>query len=222
MKTRNSKGQFTKIEWTQEEIKLLSELYPDALTADIAKTLKKSIYAVRNKAWQMKLRKSKEFASRTGKMSSNHPNVIATRFQRGHNTHNKGKKMSGEVYEKCKNTMFKKGHLPHNTRQEFDISTRKDKSGRIYKYIRISLGKWVPLHRYLWEKEYGHIPKGYNIQFKDGNSQNVELSNLYMISRNEQISNNTIQRYPEDVKESIRIISKLNKKIKDYEKTNQS
>ena len=33
----------------------------------------------------------------------------AHRFKKGHKTHNKGKKMPPEVYEKVKRTMFKKG-----------------------------------------------------------------------------------------------------------------
>ena len=40
-------------------------------------------------------------------------------------------------------------------------------------------------HRYVWEQAHGKIPDGYLVAFRDGNRQNCDLSNLYLISRQE-------------------------------------
>jgi hypothetical protein len=57
--------------------------------------------------------------------------------------------------------------------------------------------KMVLKHRYVWEQANGPIPDGHNIAFRDGNRQNCDLSNLYLISREEaareQIKNETAE-----------------------------
>jgi hypothetical protein len=122
--------------------------------------------------------------------------------------------MSPEAIERVKSTGFKKGHIPRNARPAgFE---RHDKDG----YVMIKVEgrrKLVLKHRLVWEQHYGIIPKGCNIQFKDGNRHNCVIDNLYMIFRGEQIRNNTIMRYPEEIRRAIRNIHKLNKYIKNHE-----
>ena len=36
----------------------------------------------------------------------------------------------------------------------------------------------ILVHRYVWEKYHGHIPKGYHIHHKDHNKHNFDISNL--------------------------------------------
>jgi hypothetical protein len=113
-------------------------------------------------------------------------NIAAGRIKKGNVPLNKGKAMSKELYEKCKATMFKKGNVPGNAKKRNGIiSIRMDKTGVQYKYIRISLGKWDLLHRVIWIKKYGAIPKGMCIVFKDSNSMNCRLNNLEIITRKE-------------------------------------
>lgn len=129
--------------------------------------------------------------------------------------------MSREQIEKTKATRFQKGHLPHNTRHDHAISDRKDKNGRVYRYIRIGLSKWIPYHRYLWEKYNGEIPKGYNVQFKDGNTLNCTIENLYLISRTEQLKNeNSLHaRYPEEIQKLIQLKGALHRQINKISKS---
>lgn len=104
------------------------------------------------------------------------------RFEKGHATHNKGKKMPADVYEKCKATMFKKGNVPVNHREVG--STRITKDG----YIEIKIAepnKWCLLHRHIWRQKFGPVPKGHCLIFKDNNKQNCEPDNLMLITRNE-------------------------------------
>lgn len=139
------------------------------------------------------------------------------RFPKGHKPHNKGRKLSEYVdkvtIDKIKNTTFKKGSVPHNTKHDGAISLRCDKSGIKYFFIRISKAKWIPYHHHLWTEANGPIPKGHIVVFKDKNSMNCKLENLEVISYAENMKRNTIQRYPNELKQAIKTITKLKKLI---------
>ena len=101
-------------------------------------------------------------------------------FQKGNSPVNKGKKMSKESYEKCKNTMFKKGNLPHNHKPVG--SERLTKDG----YIEIKTREpniWELKHRTIWESAHGKIPDSHIVIFKDGNKENLSIDNLMLIKR---------------------------------------
>ena len=110
------------------------------------------------------------------------------RFLPGHTPWNKGIKgldIGG------KETRFKKGNEPHNTKYDGCITVRHHKrTNEKYKYIRIAKGKWVLLHRYIWEQHKGKIPQGYVIRFKDGDTLNCAIDNLECISRKENLVRN--------------------------------
>ena len=141
------------------------------------------------------------------------------RFKKGHTPFNRGKKQSEymklEAIEQSKATRFKKGHKPHNTKYDGVISLRPDKSGRTYKYIRISEGVWELYHRSVWERVNGKIPEGHLIAFKDGNSLNTRLDNLEVISMTENMYRNSVHDYPEEVIPSMVLIKQLDNKLKD-------
>jgi hypothetical protein len=46
-------------------------------------------------------------------------------------------------------------------------------------------GTWILKKRFLWEKNYGSIPKKYNVIFLDNNKFNFELDNLALATSNE-------------------------------------
>ncbi len=86
-------------------------------------------------------------------------------------------------------TEFKKGHVPWNTKFDGCITIR-DKNRKPYKYIRVSSGKWVLYHRWLWEQHNGPIPQGFMVGFKNGNTLDVRIENLMLISRAENVQRN--------------------------------
>jgi hypothetical protein len=93
------------------------------------------------------------------------------------------------------------------------ITTRRDsKTKRVYKFIRISLGKWQMLHVYNWEQVHGKLPKGKILAFK-GSTDDCSIDNLILITRAENMKRNSIQRYPEEIKQTIRVLTKLKKTI---------
>lgn len=118
-------------------------------------------------------------------------------FRKGQKPWNKG--MSYNVGEA---TQFKKGNLPHNTKFDGAIRTQPDKSGRNYKYIRISKGKWMPLQRYVWMQIHGD-PGCNLIRFRDGNTMNCAIENLTMVSRGENAALNALIRKPRGKRELI-------------------
>lgn len=103
---------------------------------------------------------------------------------------NKGKKMSAELYQRCSKTFFKKGNVPVNI---VPIGTERITDDG-YIEIKVKGGSlqknWRLKHRIVWEKHNGPIPKDHNVQFKDGNRQNVAIDNLYIISRSDQLKKN--------------------------------
>jgi hypothetical protein len=138
---------------------------------------------------------------------------LISRYQKGKIPENKGIKMSEETYEKVKHTFFKKGHLPHNTLTDYTEVIRNEK-GTSYIYIKIpGARKAIPKHRYLWEQAHGTIPKGYNVIFKNGNTLDCCLENLVCVSNEELMQNNTIHRYPNELKTAIKQISKIKKQL---------
>jgi len=151
----------------------------------------------------------------------------STYFSKGHIPQNKGVKqidyMTAETIEKTKATRFQKGQEPKNTSYDGAITIRadhKNRQGKLYKWIRISKGKWELLHRHIWKKEKGEIPKDYNIVFKDGDTLNCVIENLECISNEENMKRNSIQRYPVELKTKIRKVAKLKKVIRKVEQSN--
>ncbi|WP_378186862.1 HNH endonuclease signature motif containing protein [Aquimarina sp. W85] len=133
---------------------------------------------------------------------------------------NKGLKqtdfMSHGAIERTKKTRFKKGCLPHNINVDGNgaIVTRKDTSGRMYKYIRISKAKWQLYQRVLWEQHKGPIPEKHIIVFKDGDTLNVALDNLELISKTENMYRNSKHNFPEEIIPSLVLSKQLETKLK--------
>lgn len=202
--------------WTPEEDQFLRDRYNTTFTRSIAEQMGRSYSSVRDRAIHLGLKKPDSYILQTrslaGKIGSQNPRTIATRFSKGSVPANKGKKMPPEVYAKAAPTMFKKGQMPYNHKPVG--SERIDKDG----YIMVKVAepkKWRQKQRVVWEEAHGPIPKGYNIQFKDGNRQNVSLDNLYIISRADQLKNENsmMARYPEELQKVIRAKATLKAQI---------
>lgn len=124
---------------------------------------------------------------------------LTGQFKKGNISHNKGKKqaeyMSKEAIERTKATRFKKGNRPQNYRSVG--SERINKDG----YIEIKVeepNKWQLKHRYIYEQHYGTIPDGYNIMFADKNKLNLDINNLMLISKSEDLIMNRNKLIYED------------------------
>lgn len=150
-----------------------------------------------------------------------------TRIKPGNIPKNKGKKqtefMSAEQILNSSNTRFKKGNIPHNAVnvKDGDVVVRVSRKGNHYKWIRVSLGSWKMYHVHLWEQTYGPIPEGKIVVFKDKNTMNTIIENLECITREELMLRNSIHKFPEEIKKTIKVVSLITRQINKYEKQNQ-
>lgn len=169
--------------WTIREIKLLQSLSGRMFTTKkAAELLNVPHFAVKNACHKYHIRFIRKHC-----------------FKPGMKPWNKGiikPYVGGEA------TRFKKGNLPHNTKFDGAIRIQPDKSGRSYKYIRISKGNWMPLHRYIWMQVYGD-PASNIVRFKDGNTMNCDIENLTLISRGQNAALNCLIRKPRTKKQLI-------------------
>lgn len=208
---------------TAEQIITIRQMYADASSACIAELIGAKLSAVYQAAARLGLKKSKEYNSSqsSGRIQRADHRGRLTQFKKGQVSFNAGKRqkeyMSKDAIQRTVATRFKKGVLPHNTKERDGVITIRKSKGRPYKYIRVGLGKWELLHRVIWIEKHGKIRKGYNVQFRDNNPLNCQLSNLYLIKRQDQMMQNTIHRYPAEIKQAIRTLSKLKRNIKKYE-----
>lgn len=138
--------------------------------------------------------------------------LVGGRFEKGHNSFNKGKKwdefMSVDGQTNSLKTTFKKGHQPHNHRTIG--SERINKDG----YVEIKIAepnKWQLKHRYVYEQAFGIIPKGKKLIFLDGNRLNISLSNLQIISNEQSLIMNQKRYFStnKDLTQTGIIVSKV-------------
>lgn len=201
--------------WTIEEEEILKAVYATTSTKEVAEQLGRQPSKVYHKAFSMGLKKTPEFLLATNRALLARVQNKETRFKKGNVPATKGKKqtefMTVEAIERTKATRFQKGMKPHN---HVEVGHQTLTKGG---YIVVKVAepnRFELLHRWIWKIWNGPIPKGCVIAFIDGNKQNCAIENMKLITHAENMANNTIQRYPEEVKDLIRLQTKLNKAIK--------
>ncbi len=206
--------------WTLDEINYLIDNYADKSSIKIAAHLNRPICSVYGKAYSLCLKKSVEFLSspESGMLTKGTTLGLKTQYKKGHTPFNKGKKLtdllSPESMKKVKSTWYKPGNLPHNAKH--DGYERLNVDG--YIEVRVSIGNFKFKHHVVWEKHHGPVPKGMNLVFINGDKTDIRLDNLKLISNAELMQRNTINRYPKDLRRSLRLVAKLNSKIKNHGK----
>lgn len=212
--------------WTKRDDALLRKHYPKKNTDYLQKLFKCTASSVYQRADKLGLKKDAAYLlrknQRLGRKLANSEASKKSRFQKGLIPPNKGMKqteyMSKEGIARTEATRFQKGGLPPTTLHDGAVTIRTDKyrdgkTQRQYKWIRIDKAKWVMYHVHIWTKKHGPVPLGKIVIFKDGNSMNCKLSNLKLISLEDNMRRNTIHRYPAELKSLIRLQGKLKRII---------
>lgn len=198
--------------WTQWEIGYLKEHYANRTCADIAVWVHHSPRSVQAKAFALGLRKDRAFMRERRSVGM---------FRKGTRPFNKGVSskewMSDDGMQNSARTQFKPGRANPNspTLRPVGYECHRNEGGRTYIWIKPEGRRMMPKHRWLWEQAYGPIPEGHCVQFKDGDTLNCVLANLYLISRKKQVRKN-FDDMPAERKADVRkrIQETRNKRIK--------
>lgn len=197
--------------WTDEDVDLLQRLYPHGKSEMLAKMLGRSVTSVISKAFSLGIKKTDEFLKRQAKERAA---SCTTLFKKGHIPFNKGLKqtefMSLEQIAKCVETQFKKGGQPHVEYPDGTIRIRREKSGVLYAYIRLSKAKWDLLHKVNWIKKHGkYNTRTHCLWCLTDDTTNGDPNNWELITRKENLRRNA-EALPPDLLQ----LKKLNTKLK--------
>lgn len=195
--------------WKEYEDQAMRALYPNTSNAQLAVLLDRSVSSIKNRSNILGIKKSETYMLRVAN---------ETRFSRGLVPWNKGRKFpsSGRSHE----TQFQKGQKPHNW---VPIgSERITKDGYLQRKMTdtgSSLKDFVPVHHLIWIEHTGQpVPKGYALIFTDGNTRNLDINNLELLSRADLMRRNSIITLPSEVSDQIRLVSGFKRRLRRIER----
>lgn len=141
-------------------------------------------------------------------------NKESSRFKKGTLPPNKGLSreqwMSKEAIEKMRSAEFRKGHTPHNHKPVGH--ERINDEG--YCEIKVREPNVFRLkHRVIWEEANGPIPKDHLIRFKNKNPKDFRLENLEIVSKVQNMQDNTYHNYPPELAACIQLKGVLTRQI---------
>ncbi len=199
--------------WSDADLALLTEQYPNKLAADVAAALGVNPCVIYAKAKKLGLKKSDEFNASPASGRLDGLRGADSRFQKGMQSWNKGTHYvaGGRSAE----NRFKKGVAPHNT---VPVGTTVMSTDGYLKTKVAEPNHWKWTHRMNWESVNGPIPKGMMLVFKNENHEDCDPSNLELITRQEHIARHTIHNYPPELKQVIQLTGALKRKINNHGK----
>lgn len=209
----------TRYPFTPKMLEELKQLYPTTKADHLAIKFNCPLRRIRNLVHQHGLKKDMNWVrenARINMMRPDHPGRTFL-FKPGRESYNKGMKqeeyMTPEAIEITKITRFKEGQMPWNHKHIGHERINSDG----YVFVKIAEPNVFELkQRLTWEIHKGKIPKGYNVQFRDGNPTNCDdIKNLYLISRKDQLKteNSMYARYPKELQLAIQAKGALNRQI---------
>lgn len=196
--------------WTEQDDAVMRAEYPGADTAELAARFGRTVHSVTSRAKTLGVKKSREFLRREGMR------LLATglgnRFKKGNVPWTKGR-TGFQAGGRSAQTQFKKRHLPHNHKP---VGATRVKLGYLQRKVTDTgntLRDWKFVHLMLWEAHHGPVPDGYMLRFRDGNPMHIDITNLELISRRENMARNTIARFPPALRSAIHMKHKLQRAI---------
>lgn len=201
--------------WTPAELDTLRELYADTLTERIAEIVGHSLRSVYGKAFALGLKKSPEHVAthcrtRDGSLG------VRTRFKPGQRAWNKG--LNYQAAGRSMETQFKPGVRSGRAVRLYQPigAERVTKDGYLQRKMNDDMPcrlRWKLVHILVWEAANGQVPRGHVVVFKDGNTRNLDIANLALITRAENMRRNSYHRYPKEIALVIQTRGALTRQI---------
>jgi hypothetical protein len=209
--------------WTADLVAQLRSLYPFNTAEVCAEIMGARTSQIHAKASELGIKKSAEFlaSDMSGRVSRGHqhPSMIATRFQAGQVSWNKGTKGLAGVQEQCRATQFKKGATPHNTLPVG--SYRLNKGGHLQQKIGNDKGsnskRWRGVAELVWCAANGPLPPKHIVVFKRGMFTNkleeITLDRVDCISNAEHVRRNSIWRNDPEVAKLYQLKGQITRQV---------
>lgn len=189
--------------WEPWEDSFIRKCYPVTLNSELAEVLGRTVSSVQNRSIKLGIKKDAVFLREN------------TRFFKGHVPANKGKKMPYNA--NSARTQFKKGTIPPNT---VSVGTEVVDA---YGYLKRKVSdrkdipakkNWKFVHHIVWEQHHGEVPEKHIVVFKNGDKTDIRIDNLDCISMERNMKRNTVERYPNELKQIAQLIGALNRQIR--------
>jgi hypothetical protein len=204
-----------KTQWTLAMDAVMVARYPNVKAAVVAEQLGISLSSVYNRASTLGLEKSESFKSSLESCRLRQEQTEAqkaNRFKTGHLPFNKG--IKGINYQGMQATQFSKGNKPANYKPVGTIRFIRDKTDGYFE-IKMADGtrQWKLLHRVIWERLNGAIPTNHIVIFLDGNSKNLNIKNMALMTKAQNMKRNTVHNYPPEIVHLVQLKAALNRQI---------
>jgi hypothetical protein len=198
-------------QWTNVQLDMLRAFYPDNTMETIKALTGRNESSIYNKVHSLGLEKSEAYLASPAACRLRRGDEIGKeyRFKTGQEVWNKG--LKGWSAAGTEATRFKKGTKPPNHRPVGYIRLTKDG----YYEIKVAEGmqKFKLLHRVIWERCNGEIPAGQICIFLDGNTRNLEVTNLALMTKVQNMKRNSLHSYPKELAEIIQLRGALNRQL---------
>jgi hypothetical protein len=196
--------------FSQVQDDMMKAFYADNSMATMKAITGRSECSIYNRAFILKLSKSQAYLDSPAACRLRREQTtasIACRFQKGQKVWNKGMKglqIGGQA------TQFKKGTKPPNHKP---AGTIREVDGYFEIKVAEGMHQWRLLHRVIWERCNGPIPKGHIVIFLDGNTKNINIKNMALLTKAENMKRNTVHNYPKEIVHLVQLRAALNRQI---------
>ncbi|MCP9763828.1 HNH endonuclease signature motif containing protein [Lacihabitans soyangensis] len=189
--------------WTEEQVKYLKDNYLKMGDTELAEYFNNTWK--KEKGWTKKhIEKKRRYLKL--KRSADAKAVVHHR-----------NKASGRLAVANRKRWEKTGVMPDGTIRYWRLRT-----GHEFPFVKVD-GVWKHWNRVTWEAEYGPIPAGYNVVFRNGDARDLRLENLEVLTDEELSKRNAeggsvvlsdnyvlgIMRLPDELKEAIKGMPEL-------------
>lgn len=110
-------------------------------------------------------------------------------------------------------TQFKSGAPASSRKPLYHEFFNEEKQQVFIKYKEGKSNNYKQKKNFIWEQVNGKVPDGYIVRHRDKNPFNNEIENLYLISKADVMSENSFNRYPNEIRANCNLIAKIKRQI---------